>query len=112
VEIERADSGRDAGDLLLLVRVRYHGFAGEIDTWVVREAWLGFTQDLCIAATGAGFRGTEGGRVRDAVGTRAASAIRVARATPAREHAFSACGVADGWRPTRCTCPADDDGGA
>jgi hypothetical protein len=47
LELERADSG-DEFDLLLLVRVRYHGFAAETDTWVARPAWLAFVQDLVI----------------------------------------------------------------
>jgi hypothetical protein len=48
VEIERAESGADAHDLLILVRARFHGFAAEIDAWVQRATWLGFTQDLVI----------------------------------------------------------------
>jgi hypothetical protein len=48
IEIANAESDGDAYDLLLLVRVRYRGFAADIDTWVQRAAWMGFVQDLCI----------------------------------------------------------------
>jgi hypothetical protein len=48
LEIERAHSGADAYDLLLLLRVSFRGFAAETDTWVSRAAWLGFTQDLVL----------------------------------------------------------------
>jgi len=44
--IEAADSGGDTYDVLLIVRVQYRGFAAQIDCWVQRAAWLGFTQDL------------------------------------------------------------------
>jgi hypothetical protein len=46
LEIERAESEVDAYDIHLLVRVQFHGFSGEIETWVLRAAWLGFAQDL------------------------------------------------------------------
>ena len=46
VMIEAADSGGDTYDVLLIVRVQYRGFAAQIDCWVQRAAWLGFTQDL------------------------------------------------------------------
>jgi hypothetical protein len=49
LEIERADP--DASDFLLLVRARFRGFTAEIDTWVLRAAWYGFTQDLVILET-------------------------------------------------------------
>src|ERR1019366_3986422 len=48
LEIERATSDVDSYDVLLLVRVQFHGFSAEIDTWVLRAAWLGFTQDLGV----------------------------------------------------------------
>jgi hypothetical protein len=48
VEVERAESDADAYDVLLIVRARYHGFTAEVDVWVQRAAWLGFTQDLVI----------------------------------------------------------------
>jgi hypothetical protein len=46
LEIEAAQA--DSHDLLLLVRARFHGFSAEIDAWVQREAWMGFTQDLVV----------------------------------------------------------------
>jgi hypothetical protein len=46
LEIERAAS--DVDDLRLLVRVQFHGFSAEIDTWVLRAEWLGFAQDLGV----------------------------------------------------------------
>jgi hypothetical protein len=48
LEIEAADSGADAYDILLVVRARFRGFSAEIDAWVQREAWMGFTQDLIV----------------------------------------------------------------
>jgi hypothetical protein len=48
VEVERAEAGEHAYDVLLRVRARYHGFAAEVEVWVERAAWLGFTQDLVI----------------------------------------------------------------
>jgi hypothetical protein len=48
LEVERSGSREDALDLLLVVRLRFRGFAGEIDTWVHRVAWFGFVQDLVI----------------------------------------------------------------
>jgi hypothetical protein len=48
LEIEPEHPGADAHDVLLAVRVQFHGFLAEIDAWVQREAWMGFTQDLVI----------------------------------------------------------------
>jgi hypothetical protein len=48
LEIETADSGQDAHDVQLVARVRYRGFTAEIDSWVQRAAWMGFTQDLVV----------------------------------------------------------------
>jgi hypothetical protein len=48
LEIEPADAGADAHDVLLVARLRYRGFTAEIDAWVQRVAWLGFTQDLVV----------------------------------------------------------------
>ena len=48
LEIEAAQSDVDAHDVLLVVRARFRGFSAEIDVWVQREAWMGFTQDLVI----------------------------------------------------------------
>ncbi len=48
LELEAANDGTDAHDILLVVRARFHGFAAEVDVWVQREAWMGFTQDLVV----------------------------------------------------------------
>ncbi len=48
LEIERAASDVDRYDVRLLVRVQFHGFSAEIDTWVLRASWLGFAQQLGV----------------------------------------------------------------
>lgn len=45
VEIRLAEG---KGDLLLMVAVSRSGFRGTIDTWVKRESWMGFAQDLTV----------------------------------------------------------------
>jgi hypothetical protein len=34
------------GDLLIVVELRCRGFTGRIDTWILREAWLAFCEQL------------------------------------------------------------------
>jgi hypothetical protein len=48
LELERAETAGDAHDLLLFVRLLFHGFSGTVDARVQRAAWLGFVQDLVI----------------------------------------------------------------
>jgi len=42
--IDRAEPSD--GDLLVIVEVRCRGFAGRIDTWIARPAWLEFCDQL------------------------------------------------------------------
>ena len=48
LEIEPAASDMDGYDVRLLVRVQFRGFSAEIETWVLRVAWLGFAQHLGV----------------------------------------------------------------
>lgn len=48
LEIATTDSSTDAFDVLVIVRARFHGFTAEVDVWVDRATWLGFTQELLI----------------------------------------------------------------
>jgi hypothetical protein len=48
LEIEAVPSDVGAHDVLLVVRARFRGFSAEVDVWVQREAWMGFTQDLVV----------------------------------------------------------------
>jgi hypothetical protein len=48
LEIERAASDVDGYDIWLRVCVQFRGFSAEIDTWVLRAAWLGFAQHLGV----------------------------------------------------------------
>jgi hypothetical protein len=44
VSIERAAPSN--ADVLVFVKARCPGFSGEIDTWIAREAWVGFCEQL------------------------------------------------------------------
>ena len=46
LSIERRDDDGPSGDILVVVEVRCRGFTARIDTWVVREAWAAFCEQL------------------------------------------------------------------
>jgi hypothetical protein len=48
LELERFGAEVDASDIRLVVRVRFHAFAAEIEAWVLRAAWLVFPQELAV----------------------------------------------------------------
>ena len=48
LSIERAEPSDD--DLLVIVEVRCSGFNGRIDTWISRETWIEFCNQLRVLA--------------------------------------------------------------
>ena len=48
LELEPTLAYVDAPDFVLLARIRFRGFAAEVDTRVLRAAWRGFVQELVV----------------------------------------------------------------
>jgi hypothetical protein len=46
ISIERASESGAADDILVLVDIRCRGFTGRIDTWLLRQAWVCFCDQL------------------------------------------------------------------
>ena len=46
LSIQRVDSS--GGDILVVVEARCLGFTGRIDTWILKEAWRGFCDELGV----------------------------------------------------------------
>ncbi|AYM95635.1 hypothetical protein CLU86_2461 [Acidovorax sp. 62] len=46
VSIESAEPSNE--DVLVIVKARCPGFHGEIDTWIARDAWVGFCNQLAV----------------------------------------------------------------
>ena len=76
LEIEPAHSGADAHGVLVVIRARFRGFLAEIDAWVQREAWMGFTQTSSFWKSDAtekqGLRGSHPENCRSSSGQRIA----------------------------------------